>query len=148
MNVPTLYLRREKTTLALFLLGARSPQGHFRGLFLRQLLQISDKAVLLPVQPEHVGIMVIPERHDENNTSAQSLTHFLRKWGKIHKIIKGSLKRDFRLQVCFVNQCPPGPWVCLWDRFDFFRKFSEIIANGCCSAVSMTPAIKEKNFQL
>ncbi len=25
--------------------------------------------------------------------------------------IKGSLTRDSRLQVFFINQCPPGPWV-------------------------------------
>ncbi len=61
-----------------------------------------------------------------------------------HVRIKGSLTRDFLPQVFFVNQCPPGPLVCHWDRFDFFRKFAEIIANVCCSAVSTTPAIKEK----
>ncbi len=63
------------------------------------------------------------------------------------KKIKGSLTRDFRLQVFFVNQCPPGPWLCHYDRFDFFsRKFVEIIENECLSAVSTTPAIKEKYF--
>ncbi len=62
------------------------------------------------------------------------------------KQLKGSLTRDFRLQVFFVNQCPPGPWIWIWDRFDFFRKFAEIIANGCCSAVSTTPAIKREKL--
>ncbi len=49
--------------------------------------------MVLPVQPEHVGIVVIPERHDENNTSAESLAHFLKyRMEKvieyIHKITK------------------------------------------------------------
>jgi hypothetical protein len=35
---------------------------------------------------------------------------------------KGSLTRDFRLQVFFMNQCPPGPQVFHWCHFDFFRK--------------------------
>ncbi len=35
---------------------------------------------------------------------------------------KGSLTRDIRLQVFFVNQCSPGPWVCHLDCFDFFTK--------------------------
>ncbi len=62
---------------------------------------------------------------------------------------KGSLTRDFRLKVFFMNQCPPGPQVFHWGRFEFFRKFSEIFANEYlisltpainCSAVSATPA--------
>ncbi len=60
--------------------------------------------------------------------------------------IKGSLTQDFRLQVFFMNQCPPGPQVFRWGRFEFFRKFAEIFANEYlspvlnCSAVSTTPA--------
>ena len=42
--------------------------------------------------------------------------------------LKGSLTRDFRLQVFFMNQCPPGPQVFNWGRFEFFRKFAEIFA--------------------
>ncbi len=42
---------------------------------------------------------------------------------------KGSLTRDFWLQVFFMNQCPPGPQVFHWGRFEFFRKFAEIFAN-------------------
>jgi hypothetical protein len=42
---------------------------------------------------------------------------------------KGSLTRDFRLQVSYMNQCPPGPQVFHWGRFEFFRKFVEIFAN-------------------
>jgi hypothetical protein len=28
-----------------------------------------------------------------------------------------------------MNQCPPGPQVFHWGRFEFFRNFSEIFAN-------------------
>ncbi len=59
---------------------------------------------------------------------------------------KGSLTRDFRHHIFFINQCPPGPWVL--GPFRFFRKFAEIFANECLSAVSMTPAKKEKNFEI
>jgi hypothetical protein len=34
---------------------------------------------------------------------------------------KGSLTRDFRLQVFFMNQCTRGPQVSRWGRFEFFR---------------------------
>ncbi len=41
----------------------------------------------------------------------------------------------------FTNQCSPRPWVTHKDRFNFSRKFAEIIANQCLSAGSTTPAI-------
>ena len=66
----------------------------------------------------------------------------------IQAMVKGSLTRDFRLQVFFINQCPSGPWVSHWDHFKFFRKFPEIFVNECLSAVSTTPAKKEKNFKI
>ncbi len=62
--------------------------------------------------------------------------------------VKGSLTRDFQLQNFFINQCPPGLWVSQWDRFEFFRKFAELIANEYLSAVSTTPAKKDKNFEI
>jgi hypothetical protein len=62
------------------------------------------------------------------------------------KIIKGSLTRDFRLQVFSRKSVSPWPLSMPLGSFRFFRKFAEIIANGCCSAT--TPAIKEKNFQV
>jgi hypothetical protein len=40
-----------------------------------------------------------------------------------------------------MNQCPPGPQVFHWGRFEFFRKFAEIFANEYLSQVSTTPAI-------
>jgi hypothetical protein len=44
-------------------------------------------------------------------------------------MVKGSLTQDFLLQVFFMDQCPPGPQVFHWGRFEFFRKFVEIFAN-------------------
>jgi hypothetical protein len=53
----------------------------------------------------------------------------------------GSLTRDFRLQVFFMNHCPPGPQVLYWGHFEFFRKFTEIFANEYLLPVPTTPAI-------
>jgi hypothetical protein len=36
--------------------------------------------------------------------------------------LKGSLTRDFQLQVSCMNQCPPGPQVFHWGRFSIFLK--------------------------
>jgi hypothetical protein len=55
--------------------------------------------------------------------------------------VKGSLTRDFRLQVFFMNQCPPDPRVFSWGRVDFFRKFAEIFAKEWLLLVSTMPAI-------
>jgi len=41
---------------------------------------------------------------------------------KKRTFFKGSLTRDFRLQVFFMNKCPPGPQVFHWGRFEFFSK--------------------------
>ncbi len=62
--------------------------------------------------------------------------------------LKGSLTRDFRLQVFCINQCTPGLWVSHWDHFKFFRKFVEIFVKEYLSAVSTTPAKKDKNFEI
>jgi hypothetical protein len=40
-----------------------------------------------------------------------------------------------------MNQCPPGPQVFQWERFDFFQKFSDIFENEYSSLVSKTRAI-------
>jgi hypothetical protein len=58
------------------------------------------------------------------------------------------LTRDFCPQVIFHKSVSPWPLSMLLGSLRFFSKFAEIIVNGCCSAVSMTPAIKEKNFQV
>jgi hypothetical protein len=41
---------------------------------------------------------------------------------------KGTVSRDFLLQVLFMNQLPPSPNVFHYDRLTFFRKFAEIFA--------------------
>ncbi len=61
--------------------------------------------------------------------------------GKNIHNLKGSLTRDFRLQVFFMHQCPPGPQVFHWSHIEFFRKFTEIFANYCLSPVSTIPVI-------
>jgi hypothetical protein len=40
-----------------------------------------------------------------------------------------------------MNQCPLGPWVLPWGRFEFFQKFAKIFSNECLSPVTTTPAI-------
>jgi hypothetical protein len=40
-----------------------------------------------------------------------------------------------------MNQCPPGPQVFNWGRFEFFRKFAEIFTNEYLLPRSLTPAI-------
>ncbi len=56
-------------------------------------------------------------------------------------LLKGSLTREFSTLGFFHESGPPGPWVFLWGRFKFFRKFAEIFANECLSLVSMKAAI-------
>jgi hypothetical protein len=63
---------------------------------------------------------------------------------------KGSLTQDFRLQVFFMNQCPPGPQVFHWSLFDFFEnslRYSRLMyitgvndTGDSCLVVSTTPA--------
>jgi hypothetical protein len=52
------------------------------------------------------------------------------------------VSRDFLLLVFLMNQFPPSPRVLHEDRFDFFRKFAEIIASQGAPPVSTTPAAK------
>ena len=47
----------------------------------------------------------------------------------------------------FHKSVSPWPLSMPLGSFFFSRKFAEIIANECLSAVSRTPAIKEKNFR-
>ncbi len=70
-------------------------------------------------------IIIVYDRESLNKFPRLMLLHqFQNPWQSKRKTIKGSLTQDFRLQVFFINQCPPGPWVCHWDCFDFFRKFA------------------------
>ncbi len=40
--------------------------------------------------------------------------------------IKGTVPRNFRLHVFYMNQLPPSPLVFSKGRFEFFRKFAKI----------------------
>ncbi len=51
---------------------------------------------------------------------------------------KGTVSRDFLLLVLFTNQFPPSPRVFLEDRFEFFRKFTDIFAAQGLPPVSTT----------
>ena len=53
---------------------------------------------------------------------------------------KGTVSRDFLLLVFCMHQFPPSPRVFHLDRFEFFRKFAEIIASQGAPPVSTTPA--------
>ena len=55
---------------------------------------------------------------------------------------KGTVSRDFLLQVFFMNQFPPSPRVSHYDRFKFFRKFAAIFASKGAPPVSTTPVAK------
>ncbi len=49
---------------------------------------------------------------------------------------KGTVPRDFLLQVFFMNQFPPSPWVYHQDRsVELFRKFADIRSSRCTAGV-------------
>ncbi len=50
-----------------------------------------------------------------------------------------TVSRDFLLLVFFMNQFPPSSRVSHQNRFEFFRKFSEIFASKGAPPVSTTP---------
>jgi hypothetical protein len=63
--------------------------------------------------------------------------------------VKGSLTRDFRLQVFFHKSVSLWPLSIPLGPFQIFSKSrGDIFANECLSAVSTTPAKKEKNFEI
>ncbi len=43
------------------------------------------------------------------------------------RLLKGTVPRDFRLLVFFMNQFPPSTWVYRYGHFEFFRKFAKIL---------------------
>ncbi len=73
-------------------------------------------------------------RYCPEQNRIQELCHLTSQFLFFKHIFKGSLTRDFRLQVYSINRCPPAPWVSHWDRFELIRKFAEIIGNECLSA--------------
>jgi hypothetical protein len=47
---------------------------------------------------------------------------------------KGSLTGDFQLQVFFMNQCPPGPWVRIpWGPFQILSNICGDIPGRVCA---------------
>ncbi len=54
-------------------------------------------------------------------------------------VLKETVSRDFLLLVFFMYKFPPSPRVFHLDRFEFFRKFTEIFASQGAPPVSMTP---------
>jgi len=62
-------------------------------------------------------------------------------------LLKGTVSRDFRLLVFFVDQFPPSIWVYHYGNFEFFRKFAEIFAAQGTPPVSTTPVANGKNLQ-
>jgi hypothetical protein len=59
---------------------------------------------------------------------------------------KGTVSRDFRLLVFFMNQFPPSPSVHHQGRLEFFPKFAEIVAAKGLPPVSLTPVANAKNL--
>ncbi len=62
---------------------------------------------------------------------------------EIAKKMSGSLIQNFRLQVFFMNQFPPGPWVSHLGPFRIVQKFAEIFTTWTLLLlpVSTAPAI-------
>ncbi len=60
--------------------------------------------------------------------------------------LKGTVPRDFRLLVFFMNQFPPSPWVYHKGCFEFFLKFAEIFASQGAPPVLLTPLANGKIF--
>jgi hypothetical protein len=46
----------------------------------------------------------------------------------LQKKFKGTVPRDFWLQVFLMNQFPPSPWISHWGHFEFVLKCVEIFA--------------------
>jgi hypothetical protein len=61
--------------------------------------------------------------------------------------VKGTLSRDFRLLVFFMDQFPPSIGVYHYGHFEFFRKIAEIFAAQGTPLVSTTPVANRKNLQ-
>jgi hypothetical protein len=60
---------------------------------------------------------------------------------------KGTVSRDFRLLVFFINQFPPSTRVYQYGHLEFFRKFAEIFAAQGAPPVSLKPVANGKNLQ-
>ncbi len=63
-------------------------------------------------------------------------------------LIKGTMPRDFRLQVFFMKSVSPWPLSILLGPSRIFRKFSEIFAAQGVLSVSLTPVANGKKFYI
>jgi hypothetical protein len=61
--------------------------------------------------------------------------------------VKGTVSRDFRLLVFFMNQFPPSICVYHYGHFKFFRKFAEIFEAQGAPPVSTPQVANGKNLQ-
>jgi hypothetical protein len=61
--------------------------------------------------------------------------------------LKGTVPRDFRLQV-FYESVSPKPLIIPLGRFEFFRKYAQIYAAQGAPPVSLTPLANEKKSSI
>ncbi len=83
----------------------------------------------------------------ESNTWPMRLKIKARKRTFYHFFQRESDTR-FSTSDFFHKSVSPGPLSIPLGPFQIFRKFAEIFANECLSAVSTTQAKKEKNFEI
>jgi hypothetical protein len=68
------------------------------------------------------------------------IIQYYTKWQQVNiTVFKGTVARDFRPLVFFINQSHLGPWLTGWNRFAYGFVFAEKIDIIRVSAVSMTP---------
>ena len=84
-------------------------------------------------------------RREEDRSSLKGLGHQMNTgiFLKAYKI-KGTVFRDFRLLVFFMNQFPPTTY---YGHFKFFRKLAEIFAAQGAQPVSTPPVANGKIFK-
>ncbi len=91
---------------------------------------------------------VMPSEHYICNiVGGAFLVHGAASAKKFQVGFKGTVPRNFRLQVFFMNQRPPSPWVSQKGRFKFFLKFAEIFATQGAPPVSLTSVANRKSLQ-
>ncbi len=62
--------------------------------------------------------------------------------------LKGVWHTRFSTSGFFHKSVSPGPLSISLGSFRIFQKFAEIFVNECLSGMSMTPAKKDKNFEI
>ncbi len=61
--------------------------------------------------------------------------------------LTGTVPRDFRLQVFYMNQFPPSPDYTIRVVLNFFENLQEIFSAQGAPPVSLTPVANGKNLQ-